>query len=516
MTVTTNSNISGAGLSGTAVDAVTSLVSGAWTLPERNVGYEFEQPATITAPVLEMGKVAARFGSGMWTATTGSPTLTQGYTGWDGSGAKTGITSRTGQPDMLKVVPAANTAEQITLGSFATNMLTKSLVGKLGIWVFVDVQPGYGVGGSLTGSIWVDLSNTTATTNGMSVYWNSNQIREGWNFLEFQMRNPTAYVSGSGVVEYHPFGVSASCYGTGATSDIKNSDLGLLRIGWTNMSGATLYFDSIWTGYSSKAQLVLGCDSGANMEEIAVPIFQQYGWVGYTAIPYNVADTGASTLTYQPAITGTAVDARRIRMAALGWDNINHTITHPNLGLYSSEAGIDYQVAQARAWQLAQGDLTKGCEFYASPGSSSSRVSEKVIKTAGFKLQRHARKWNTAVTPWGIDNPHHIGAIDWGSASAMGVSSVTGGVNGSISGFQTVTKIKRALDVAVDYGNTLHSFWHGITTSGDSGSGEDLTGDNLLITASAFRLAAAYASQLEQAGSLTVCKGMTGFYYGSN
>lgn len=495
---------------GTALEA---LVSGAWTIPVRNVGYESEQPATITAPVLEMGKVAARFGSGMWTATSGSPTLTQGYTGWDGSGARTGITSRTGQPDMLKCVPAANTTEQITLGTFATNMLTKSLGGKIGLWVYVENQPGYGVGGSVTGSIFMEFSTSGATSNGASVYWNSNQIREGWNFLQFVMRDPLAYVQGSGVVEYHPFGISASMYGNGSTTNIVANDIGIIRLGWVNMSGATLYFDSMWTGYSSKAQLCLGCDSGANLEEIAVPIFQQYGWIGYAAIPYNVADTGATTLTYQPTLTGTAIDARRQRLYALGWDIINHTVTHPNLGGYSSEAGIDYQVAQAKAWQLAQGDLTRGSEFYASPGSSSSRVSEAVIKAAGFKLQRHARKWNTSVTPWGIDNPQHVGACDWGSASAMGVTSTTSGGAGSIAGYQTATKIKRALDVTVAYGDTMHAFWHGIQSTGAE---DDLTGDNLLMTAAAFASSCAYARQLELAGSLTVCKGMSGFYYGNN
>lgn len=481
--------------------------------PGRMVGYENEQPAGITTPVTAMGSVAARFASGMWTATSGSPTLTQGYTGWDGAGTKTGITSRTGQPEMLKAVPAANTTEQITLGSFSTNMLTKALAGKIGIWVYVESQPGYGIAGSVTGSIFIEFSNTSATTNGASVYWNSNQVREGWNFLSFVMRNPAAYVQGNADVEYHPFGVTAARYGTGATADIVTADIGVLRIGWVNMLGASLYFDSIWTGFASKAQMVLGCDSGANLEEIAVPIFQDYGWIGYAAIPYNVADTGASSVTYQPALTGTAIDARRERIYALGWDIINHTITHPNLGTYTNEAAIHYQVAQAKAWQLAQGDLVRGSEFYASPGSSSSRVSEKVIKDAGFKLQRHARKWNTTVTAWGVDNPHHLGACDWGHASAMGVTSVTGGSSGSIAGYQTATKIKRALDVAVAYGDTAHCFWHGIQSAGGE---DDLTGDNLLLTAAAFAASCAYARQLEQAGLLTVCKGMSGFYYGVN
>lgn len=476
--------------------------------PKRYIGASLEQPGDMTRPVTSYGKLACRFGSGQWTASSGSPTLTQGYTGWDGSGAKTGVTSRTGQPDMLKVVPAADTTEQITLGTFSTNMLTKSLGGKLGIWVYVQSQPGYQVGGTVAGSIFAEFSNTGATTNGMSVYWNTNQIREGWNFLVFVMRTPAAYVQGNSDVEYHPFGITASRYGTGATTDIVNSDIGVLRLGWVSMLGATLYFDSIWTGFSATPQIVWGNDAGSNLLELAAPVFDNYGWVGYTAHPFASGGTHAviADLTTNVATTGAALYAR-------GWDFINHTANHPQLGALSAESQIVYEMETARGWQYALG-LTRGAEFYASPQSSSSRLSEGVISGMGFKLQRHARHWNVHVTPFGIDNPGFVGAIDIGHASATGVSSVTGGTSGSIAGFQTATKIKRAVDVAVAYQCALFPYWHGVTQSGDTGTGEDATGDNLLLTYSAFRSVCAYVRQLELAGSLQVCRGMTGFYYG--
>jgi len=190
-------------------------------------------------------------------------------------------------------------------------------------------------------------------------------------------------------------------------------------------------------------------------------------------------------------------------------------MTHPNLGSMSNEALIGYQMQMARAWRMAF-DQVKGSEFYASPASSTSRLAEKVIGGMGFKLQRHARKSNTAVTPWGLDNPQHLGGVGWGSNAAVAYNTCTAGVNGSTTGQQTYTKIKRALDAAVAYGDTTMVWWHGITTTGDTGTGEDLTGDNLLITKSALLMALAYVRTLEQAGALTVCKGMTGFYYGVN
>lgn len=475
----------------------------------RDIGYSLDQPGSITKPVTAYGKLACRFGSGQWSATSGSPTLTQGYTGWDGSGAKTGVTSRTGQPDMLKVVPAADTNEVIRLGTFSTNMLTKSLAGKFGLWVYVESQPGYEAGGSVAGQITVTCTtNASSTGNALGVSFNTNQVREGWNFLVFVMRNASAYQSGSGVVEYHPFGVVATGNGTGADANILTTDVARLEISWTGLSGATLYFDSMWTAFTSTAQIIWGNDAGSNLLELAVPIFDTYGWVGYTAHPYSSGGTHAAItdLNSNLAVIGSTLYAK-------GWDFINHTANHPSLGTLTAESQIVYEMETARGWQYAVG-LERGGEFYASPQSSSSRLAEGVIRGLGFKLQRHARHWNVHVTPFGIDNPQHIGAIDMGSSSSGGVSSVTAGVAGSVSGFQTATKIKRAIDVVVAYQCAFFPFWHGVTTTGDTGSGDDATGDNLLLTYSAFQQVCAYVRQLEAAGSLQVCRGITGFYYG--
>lgn len=499
--------------------AAQALVSGAWNSPDRFTGETLDQPAGITQSVRSIGKLAARFGSGQWTSSSGAPTLTQGYTGWDGSGNKSGLVSRTGQPDMLKVVPAAATTEGITLGTFATNMLVKSLNGKFGLWVYLENQKGYQVGGSIAGTMEVALTTSgTAFTNGLNVGFNVNQLREGWNFLVFRMRNFTAYQPGSGVAEDHPFGLYVTSNGTAADANILANAITAIRINWANMDGATLYFDSIWTDFDAMPQFCLGCDQGANFSEIAQPLFDSYGWKGYLAYPYNVADNNGSTVTVQTALDALPTAGAEAEIAAAysrGWDIINHSLTHAALGTYSTEAPIAWQMDQSRGMWLAR-DYVRGSEFYASPASSTSRLSEKVIKSLGFKIQRHARRTNTQVTPWGIDNPHHVGAFGWGSNASPTVAVTTGGVNSSVSGNQQFSKIKRAIDVIVAYGATGHIFWHGITTLGDSGSGEDLTGDNLLITASAFRAACAYIRQLEQAGQCVVTKGMSGFYYGNN
>lgn len=479
----------------------------------RTVGYENEQPAAIIGPVRNFGKVVTNFTNGKWLTSAGTPTLTQGYTGWNGSGAKSGITSRTGQPEMLKVVPAANTTEEITLQVPATNLLNKATAGKLGLWVYLEAQPGYQAGGTLTGGLGITTGTSTVNlANSLNFSWNTNQLREGWNFLKFVQRDPQAYVASSGVTEYHPFGVSATGYGTGADTNLVSSDIQKMTIAWSNLLGATLYFDSVWTGFESTAQVVLGNDGGPGLLEYALPIFNSYGWKGYFAFPYNTADTGANTITFQSNLSN-YVSTTAAAVYAAGWDCINHTVTHPSMGGYTAEANIAYQIEQARAMMSELG-FQRGMEFYASPQSSSSRLSEAVIKSTGIKLQRHVRKSNTSVTQFGIDNPQHIGGMDIGSASAAGVAQITGGVNGSTGGMQIASKIKRWVDVAVAYGDAIFPFWHGITSTGDTGTGENATGDNLLMTKSAFEISMAYIREKELAGSLTVPRGITGFWYG--
>ena len=496
--------------------ALQTLVSEHGIFPTtRMVGYDLDQPAGITAPCSSMGSLVARFGSGAWTAIVGSPTLTQGHTGWDGAGVKSGVTSLTGMPDMLKWVPAADTSEAVRLQSVGTNLLTPNVGGKFMLVVYIANLPGYQAGGTVAGIIDLQVSTGASDTNGLNLSWNTNQLREGWNFLKFVMRDPLAYVDSSGVREYHPYGCTFQNNGTGADANIIANAVTRWRIDTRNLNGATLYFDSIWTGWSAKPQVVLGNDGGVGLLEYGVPVLDSYGWKGYVALPFNVVDSGTSTSTVQTTPESNSL-ALAAAVYAKGWDVVNHTATHPSLGTMSAESDIAYQVGIAKSYWIEKG-YTRGSEFYASPQSSSSRLAEKVIKTQGFRLQRHARKWNETVSPWGIATPGFVGAIDIGSASSgVGIGYSDSGGGGVVTGWQVYSKIKRAIDTAVAYQDTLFAFWHGITTSGDAGAGESATGDDLLITKSAFDLSMAYIRQLELAGSLTVCDGISGFYYGTN
>jgi len=470
------------------------------------------QPIGITKPVEKYGQVVANFLAGQWSAVAGSPTLTQGFTGFDANGNVTGIKSRTGQAGMLLVEPTVDTTTQISLGAPSTNILTSTLNGKIGIWVYI--QPAAS-SGNIAFSIQCEMSTqagATGATNGLMVQFSPNSLREGWNFLTFVMRDWQAYVSGSGVTELHPDGLAPTTYGTGANANILSNPITFIRLNiqGSGATGSKLYFDSIWTDFQSKAQVILGCDGGVNDVEIALPIFQKYGWVGYTAFPYRIWVSGSKSI----ANLNSNLTPDGFTMYAAGWDFTNHTANHLANCSLTSPAEIDYELTVAQAWQNSLG-LERGAEFYVSPQSSTSRLAENVISKLGYKMQRHSKHRNNHVTPFGIDNPSHVGSYDIGSRGSNAYFAITGGVgSGVTNGFQQFSRIKNMIDIAIAYGYADFPFWHGITTVGDDGTGEGLTGDNLLIYASAFTKMCEYIRQKELAGEIEVCRGMTGFYYG--
>ncbi|MFN4114960.1 MAG: hypothetical protein ACK4F7_00480 [Inhella sp.] len=470
------------------------------------------QPVGITRPVRRAGKMVAGFGSGLWTSSSEgvNHTSTQGYTGFDANGAVNGIRSRTGQAEMLRVVCNNNTATNLNLGTPGTNILTAALAGKLLLAVYVEAQPGYQAGGTVAGNIAIEVTtNANVFTNALTIGFNSNQVREGWNFLKFVQRDPQAYQTTAPTTEYHPFGITAACYGNGSAANIVANPITAIRIVTQNLNGATLYFDSIWTDFDTQAQIILGCDSaGSDLIQYGFPVIDQYSWKAYTAIPGRIYTSGSKIVS-----NWSSPNANAATLYQAGWENVNHTVNHIANGTLTAPAEIDYEVAGVQALYANSG-MVRGAEFYASPQSSSSRLAEAVIRNRGFKIQRHARKFNVCVTPWGIDNPHHVGAIDIGNASAGGLSSTTGASAGGVAGWQTFTKLKRFVDVLEAYGDTGFPFWHGITVLGDTGSGDDLTGDNLLITRSAFQKFCDYIAEREAAGGLRVRDGFTGFYYG--
>lgn len=490
------------------VNALNAAVNNLYGRSPSYAGLYQNQPQDITSPVKKAGKVVTVFHAGYWSASTGAPALTQAFTGYDAAGSVTGITPRT-QKEMLQVIPSVNTASRIVLSSPATNIITPSLGGKFGLWVYVEYPEG---ALSTNMSIIVNFSTAPGASNetNAGVFgWTSTALRQGWNFLTFIMRNPAAYVPGSGITETQFNGTAFTAYGTGANNNIKDNNLTFISIDINNGLNHKVYFDSIMTDFDSKAQIILGCDAGPNLNEIAIPKFKSYGWKGYVAITFRVWTSGSRIVSNMSSFFSNQVSGP----LAAGWDVINHTLNHTDMTTFSSAAELKYEMQGVTAWYAQQG-ATKGNEFYASPGSKSNALTSKVIQSLGYKLQRNAVHQCNYVTAWGVDDLTEVGSVDWGSATNPRMALITGGVKTDLIGWQKFSRMKDFVDLCIAYGAAVFPFWHGITTVGDDGSGEGLTGDNVLMYASAFNKICEYIREQEIAGNIQVCKGMTEFYYG--
>ena len=253
------------------------------------------QPVGITRPVRNMGKLMADFSGSQWGVANGlvEGSVTRNYQAYDAlTGAVTGIPSFTSLPGTLKVAIANETSE-IRLG-FA-NIKTQPINGQFMLICYVENMVGNKPGqGGPRFSLNVEMSTESASgsmINALRVSFTASQVREGWNVLKFRMRDPAAYIVGSGAAEDHPFAVVASSYGTGVDTDIVNKPIrGAIRINFSGLDapGVNVYLDSMWTGWDTQAQIVLGADTaGASIVNMAAPLCMARGYKMYAAI--NVA-----------------------------------------------------------------------------------------------------------------------------------------------------------------------------------------------------------------------------------
>ena len=433
----------------------------------------------------KIGDIAFPFDSGAgWAANgTGTPTLTQDFTGFDSNGARTGVVARTGAPAMLKVVPGTANDE------IQSTTLNYSLNGKFGLWVYLANQPGYEANGTFlsggSASKFSILLSTSASSfsNGLSITFDHLYMREGWNFIVYD-ENASTQKGGPG----HPTGITRTVNGDGSNANIITNAVRRAKIIFTNLQGGPeLYFDTCWTNFITRPRFVIGTDSqGSDMIDIMLPMLNSYGWTrkAYMAIPRQVLAAGDTTSYYYKAwaTAKSNIDtAYNVGMLA-----IPHSTNHQKPGALTDAARVRWEVLPCQSW-LASNGWRRGNDLWVSPNYSSSRLSERVIKDMGFLGQRHGRCWQNIVTPFGIDNPHHIGSIDIG-----------------LTDQQKFSVVKSEIDIAKFYGATLWLFHHSIQTLGDPGDGEGLTGDPLLIYKSNYLKIMDYIRQLEQAGTADV------------
>lgn len=507
------------------IDAVTggiSLSSGGSVLPyvdiggrempylgQPNVGLT-GQPYGILRGMLSPGRLMAGFDVAQISWAAGSATRADAPSGYNADGSLNGaLLSRTGQPTMLKVT-TATTYDAFRFTTFATSCPNGQCDGLLGLWVYLP--------STMSGVIKMIVSTVSGganTTNGIDIGFTSNNYRPGWNFLEFRMRNYQAYVAGQNQTEYHPYGVAGTKYGSAVDANIVDNPITRIEFALENVpAGLDIYFDSLWTGYTRTPQVILGSDEITSEKTFEFAAMQERGYVGYIATPMRVNGSHARLYDYDASMLPGDTPWLETLYAA-GWDVVNHTTNHIDINTLTDPRQIAYELMGAQCGYAAKG-FTRGLEFHVSPRGISTPLSERVYAEMGVKMQRHYKKQNCSVTPFGVDNLAHVGSIDVSAAGASlgAYSSVTNGATTYVGGQQIFSKIKICTDMMLDYEATWFPFWHHTTSTGDSGSGEDLTGSDLAMTRSAFLLWLDYLKAAEASRGLRVCRGMTGFYYG--
>ena len=456
------------------------------------------QPVGITRPCQTIGKKSIGFDAATaWTVVNGVPgtdfTLTNDVTGFDTNGNVTDITSRTGTTKMMKITKLLDNLVRIRKQGISI-----SANGRMGLWVYLDA-------GSIT-STGITIEVGSVNGSGAASYnFNANQMKpNAWNFLVFARNaNPTSAAD----IEAHPFGLTETFPDFGSAQWVTNpvQTIFISLFGTTNV---TFYLDSMWHGWETTAQFVLGADqTGADTINFVLPKFNQYGWKGYIAEPFRVQSGGFVEVT---DFTLKGVSAALDAVYKAGWDIINHSTNHQAIGALTNAAEIKYEINSCRAWLLSIG-YTRGSEFYASPVSSTSVLSRKVIKDIGIKLQRHGAHDANHVTPWGVDELAWVGSLDIGSNTFNYFS-----VNPTLYPFNYphIQNLRTWVDMIIKYGATGMPFWHGVISLGDPGNGTGNTGNPLAMYKSNFDLMMDYIAEKEKQGLCRVVDGYTGFYYG--
>lgn len=451
------------------------------------------QPFGMMRSVIKPGRMFSDFsGTRLGVVSAPNTTVTTNYTGYDGAGVALPVQSKTGLPYMTKLDIASDNIQQFEISN--ANMGSVVTNGVIGFWLYLDMTNKVSGAGQ---RYLMDVSSEIALyTPYVRVQVTGNQLRHGWNFIAYNQLKDIASMPAS---EDHFSGLSVTKFSTGANGDLRTNPLKYMQLSFINMNGCSVYLDSLWTGYSALPQVVIGVDQATqDTVDYALPVFDKYGWKGYAACTYRAWASGSKIVSdWNTPAGGTE---KTEQLAKAGWDIINHGVNHlPASGMTTPEL-VRYEIEASTSWLLSRG-VSRGTEFYASPQSGTSIQAERIIAECGIKLQRHGlnAKSNINITPFGLDNPNSVGSIDISNASA---------------GFQKFSLIKKFIDNCIEYGASFTLFWHGITTLGDTGTGEDLTGNDLQMTKSAFDMTMAYLKSKDDASLCHVCDGFTGFYYG--
>lgn len=231
-------------------------------------------------------------------------------------------------------------------------------------------------------------------------------------------------------------------------------------------SAITAYIASVHSMSAgiSRGAILIGFDqiSEASIASTALPIMKAEGFAGYHA--------GDGDL-----MTGTAADRLDFLYDA-GWDVIQQGIGHidyaANIGALESDFDAARAILQSRGW-------TRALDFFAYPYSANSEATDAILADRGVRMARSGKAWTIRSSKWG--HPKLIGH---------------GAVN---IGGKTLTTVKKLVDKAANYGETISLYAHGITAGGD---GTTPPADQLYWYVNDFQSLITYISGYVSAGNL--------------
>ena len=333
----------------------------------------------------------------------------------------------------LKVTPSTASATALWSKGIGTLSLDVAKKGVIGLWIYCENLP------DATGSIALRISNDYASGTffaNFRVYtWTRvYDFTNGWNFIVVDLEEAGATAFGAN-----------SWSQTGAVS--LASPMVRMEFTFSDLSGASIYFDSIVLNPRSRGKVVFGFDDTLTeyFMTTVVPLLTDRGIKAYEAI--TTRDTGATYVS------------RLNTLYALGWDICNHTTDHGQTGTgehvteLATEAEVLERITPVEDF-LRENGWTRGLGVYIATENKINETVKNALASVGFRYARSLSSGKRILTSYGgVPNPLEIGCMDLDQ--------------------KTEAAAKGYLLTAARYGASVNIFVHDVVDDGDYNAGND-------------------------------------------
>jgi len=280
----------------------------------------------------------------------------------------------------------------------------------------------------------------------------TNVLREGWNVLLCSTTEPIgASAAPVGQLSFQTnsavtteWTVAAGTFDPNTNvSTINYAGLQVYTSGPTygGAGGMQMWVEGIYYGGKDKTLLTLGFDIHTSGLDLAKTVFDEYGLLGYVAVPTANGDSQYPTYHWN------ATDVARLRaLHAAGWDILQHSVSHNPFGTISDEALILAEHEGCRSAIVSIG--CAGAEdLYASPNGSYSNRTISLAAQSGIRWARHV-----------------VNAPLFQSSGLIGLANPLLQGSASIANESSATRPLQFVDALIRYGCSGHFYTHSIVS----------------------------------------------------